>query len=308
MKIFVVIVTYNAMNWIEKCLYSILNSSTPLEIIVIDNGSSDGTSEFIEANFNMVYVYNQNENLGFGAANNIGLNLALENGGDYFLLLNQDVYVKPDTVEILINAMQSNIDYGVLSPIHLNGNGDEIDLYFQIYCGPNNCKNFYSDVYLKKELKSIYELPFVNAAVWLLSRKTLEIVGGFNPYFFHYAEDNDYLNRCRYQKMKIGIVPEAMAFHDRILKNRSYDLKTFVNSNDVKLMDPNRNISVNRMLKMTLKGILKSIINTNRFYFKSNIFYLRKLIKNANLIKEYKEASKANNFTFLKVKLNLNGK
>lgn len=301
MKVFVIIATYNAMHWIEKCLCSILNSSIPVEIIIVDNCSSDGTKEFITSNFNTVNIYKQDKNLGFGAANNLGLELALKRGGDYFLLLNQDAYVEPNTIEVLVNTMEINNDYGVLSPIHLNGNGDEIDLYFQIYSGPNKCKNFYSDIFLRKKMKSIYDLPFVNAAVWLLSKKTLEMVGGFNPYFFHYAEDNDYLNRCRYKKLKVGIVPEVRAFHDRILKNRSYDLKTFFNINDLKLMDPNRNITVNNMLLFTVKGILKSIVNRNKFYFKSNIFYFRKLIKNSKVINEYKQTSKGGNFAFLKV-------
>src|SRR5690606_31512456 len=57
--------------------------------------------------------------------------------------------------------------------------------------------------------------PFVNAAGWLLSRNILENIGGFDPIFFHYGEDDNYCQRAQYHGFKIGIVPNAFLLHDR---------------------------------------------------------------------------------------------
>lgn len=298
-KTFVIVVSFNGMQWIESCLNSILNSSFPVDIIVVDNCSTDGTSDFIKLKFKNILLIEQNQNLGFGAANNIGLNIALQKGGEYFLLLNQDAYLDKSTITTLLEEMELNQDYGLLSPIHLNGNGNQIDLYFQYYVSPNSCKDFLSDIFLKKNIKNIYNVSFVNAAIWLLSKKTLQKVGGFNPYFFHYAEDNDYVNRCQFNKIKVGIVPKAIAYHDRDLKNRKFNLKTFVNVNDLKLLDPNNSWSVNKMLKFTLRQIIISIMKMNKYNFYYNFYYLKKTIKNYNLIKDIQKTSISQNYPFL---------
>ena len=301
-KIFVIIVTYNGMNWIEKCLKSVLNSSISSDIIVIDNCSTDGTIEFIESNFKEVLLVKQDKNLGFGAANNIGFDIALTNGGEYFVLLNQDAYLEKYTLEILAGQIKQNPDFGVLSPIHLNGNGEEIDFLFQFYISSNNCRNFNSDVFLQKTLKDIYNVNFINAAIWILSKRTLEKIGGFNPYFFHYAEDNDYINRCQFKKMKVGIVPKAIAYHDRILNGRKFNIKSFVNLKDLKLMNPNNNWSVSRMTKFTIRECIISIIKRNKERSSYNFFYLKKIMRNYRLIKKIKSQVKSDSYPFLNYK------
>ena len=195
--------------------------------------------------------------------------------------------------------MELNKDYGILSPIHLNGKGDKIDLYFQFYVSPHNCRDFYSDVFLKKNIKKTYDVNFVNAAIWMIPRSTLKKVGGFNTYFFHYAEDNDYINRCRFKKVKIGIVPDAIAYHDRVLNDRKFDLKTFTDSNDLKLMDPGNYWSVNKMIKFSARKIITSIIKLKKEELTYNFCYLKKMLKNYNLIKSIQEKSKAVSYPFL---------
>jgi len=298
-KIFVIVVTFNGMQWIEDCLNSILNSAVSSTVIVIDNCSADGTVEFIERNFKNVLLVQQNKNLGFGAANNIGLDIALEKGGEYFVLLNQDAYLKEDTIGLLVEQMQVNPEYGVLSPVHLNGQGNRMDLLFQTYVTVNNCKDFYSDLFLKKDLKNIYDVSFVNAAIWLLSKKTLQNVGGFNPYFFHYAEDNDYINRCQFKKLKIGIVPKSVALHDRNVSERRLTLKTFVNINDVKLLNPNNSWTVNKMLKFILKKILLSILLFNKRDFAYNFCYFTKTLKKYKIVKKLQQEGMHNEYSFL---------
>lgn len=215
MKTVVVIVTYNGMKWIDNCLNSILNSSIPVSIIVVDNCSSDGTIEFIKTNFHDVFLLEQNDNIGFGKANNIGISLAMKNGADYVFLLNQDAWVEINTLEKLIKAHQKEPEFGIVSPMHLNGKGDALDYNFSNFINPPICKNIYSDIFLNTVHDKIYEVQFVNAAAWLVTKKCIDTVGGFNPSFFHYAEDDNYIQRLKYHNLNVGVVPNAIVFHDR---------------------------------------------------------------------------------------------
>lgn len=84
-KIYFIIVTYNAMKWAEKCFSSLRNSSIPVHTIVVDNGSIDGTQDYIKSQFPDVELIQSAENLGFGKANNIGIEKAYKNGADFFI-------------------------------------------------------------------------------------------------------------------------------------------------------------------------------------------------------------------------------
>ena len=84
MKIYVIIVTYNAMrnSWIDRCISSLRVSTVPVEIIIVDNDSIDGTREYVPANFPEVIWMPQEKNLGFGQGNNVGIRYALDHRAD----------------------------------------------------------------------------------------------------------------------------------------------------------------------------------------------------------------------------------
>ena len=210
-KVYIIIVTYNGMPWIQKCMDSCKGHS----IVIVDNNSTDDTVSFIKKNFPEVYLLPQSKNLGFGQANNRGISYALNNGAQHVFLLNQDAYLGKGCIETMVTVQKQNPDYGILSPIHLNGIGDRLDQGFSEYVTYENNVNFYSDFVLRKPLHEVYEVPFVNAAGWLLSLDILEKVGGFDPIFFHYGEDDNYCQRAHYHNFKIGVVPKAFLQHDR---------------------------------------------------------------------------------------------
>lgn len=206
------------MQWIEKCLASI-----PLgcPVIVIDNASKDKTVSYIKNNFPTVKVLEQKENLGFGQANNKGIAKALKDGAENVFLLNQDAYLQEGCLENLMAAQAKNTKYGILSPIHLNGKGNRLDTNFAKYVSIQNNPDFYSDFVLKKTLKPIYKVPFVNAAGWLLPKEVLKKAGGFDPIFFHYGEDDNYCQRLLYHGYKIGVVPNAFLKHEREVRPKT---------------------------------------------------------------------------------------
>ena len=214
MKAFIIIVTYNGMTWIKKCLDSIIDSGHFSDTIVIDNNSSDGTVSYIKKQYPEIILFEQKTNLGFGKANNLGMSHALNNNCDYVFLLNQDAYLEADTIVRMIEVHKENSEYGILSPIHLNGEDNKLDKNFSNYLRYDSNNYFYHDA-IKQQLKSVYPVPFVNAAAWLLPVSTLKRIGGFDPIFFHYGEDDNYCQRALFHSLNTGVVTNAFIRHDR---------------------------------------------------------------------------------------------
>jgi GT2 family glycosyltransferase len=222
MLIYCIVVTYNGMNWIAKCMESLINSSIPLKILIIDNGSVDGTHEFISTHYPDVEVINNGQNLGFAKANNIGIKYILNKGADYLFLLNQDARIEKNTIEELIHVFDARTDAGVVSPIHLNGNNTGLDKGFANYISSDNTPNIVSDLYMGK-IQPFYETNFVNAAAWLMNRNCIETVGGFDTsLFYHCGEDNNFCQRVLYHNLKIFICTTTSIFHDREVHDKDF--------------------------------------------------------------------------------------
>lgn len=206
-KIVVIIVTYNGAKWLNKCFQSLEKSSYKVNTIVVDNNSTDNSTEIIQS-FPKIQLIQSAENLGFGKANNLGIQKALELGADYVFLLNQDTWVFPETISNLVEVAETNEKYGIVSPLHYSGDEINLDVSFQTYW--------------KRKINSISEnvdeVPFVNAAAWLLSKKTIEKVGFFEPLFQHYGEDRNYTDRILYHNFKTVVAKNAKICHDRIIK------------------------------------------------------------------------------------------
>ena len=217
-KICAVVVTYNGMKWISRCLGSLEGSNCPLDIVVVDNSSNDGTPDYISEKFTHVNLIRSEVNSGFAKANNIGIRFALDNGADYVFLLNQDAWVEENSVKQLYELAETDASAGIVSPIHLNGEGTALDWGF---CGyvPSE---FISDLYFG-HLKDNYYCDFVNAAAWLVKRTCIEKVGGFDTLMFtHYGEDSNFCQRAKYHGWRIAICTNASICHDREFR-RSFE-------------------------------------------------------------------------------------
>lgn len=219
-KVYIIIVTYNAMKWVDRCLGSLRESNVPCVPVIVDNLSKDETVSYIREHYPEAHLIVNNENRGFGQANNQGIEWAYTQGATHFFLLNQDAWVNSDTIRNLIEV-QDKYDHAVVSPIHLNGSGDKMDLPFFSYVVMSQ-KNiiFVSDL-VTGNMKQYYEVPFVNAAAWMLSRRCIEKIGGFDPIFFIYAEDTNYMFRLKYHHETLAVVPSAFIHHDRGIHGNS---------------------------------------------------------------------------------------
>lgn len=219
--IYALVVTYNAMPWIDRCLKSLRDSTIPTIPLVVDNASTDGCVEYVRKNYPEVILFPQVKNLGFGQANNIGFRYALEHNADYVLLLNQDAALHPKALELLL---QQSDGASLLSPMHLNGEGTHLDYNFKNTLLQSARKNtLVDDMILDKRILQ-YQVDMVCAACWLLPIVLLKEIGGFDPLFFHYGEDDNYLHRLKFHGIKRIVIPQAFMYHAR---ERQGNMKAF---------------------------------------------------------------------------------
>lgn len=211
-KIYAIIVTYNAMRhrWIERCLNSLYESTVNITPIVVDNCSTDGTREYVPQNYPEVIWLPQNKNLGFGQGNNTGIKYAMIHNANYILLLNQDATISKDAIELMLKESDGN---SLLSPLHLNGDGSDFDNNFQKYSLPK--REITRDLLINNSLANVYKTGEICAACWFMPISIIKRIGGFNPVFSQYGEDNNYYNRLVYHNIKTFIVPRAKMYHDR---------------------------------------------------------------------------------------------
>lgn len=270
-QVLVIIVTYNAMKWVDKCVASLYISSIPVDIFVVDNNSSDGSGKYLKETYPDIKLVESKTNLGFGGANNIGLKYALDNVYEYVYLLNQDAWIFEDTIHEMVKISETYVNFGVLSPMHLNSSCTKFDRNF-MYCCP---REMLSD-YFCKNVSPVYETNFVMAAHWFISRSCLQSIGGFSPSFSHYGEDHNYLHRVLFAGYKIGVVPTALSVHDREyrVESKQSNLHKIYIQGIVDISNINKNLLSQMLLQPLI--LLKFAVSNKSFIL---IFKIFKLIK-----------------------------
>jgi N-acetylglucosaminyl-diphospho-decaprenol L-rhamnosyltransferase len=217
----VVVVSYHARDHMERSLASVVDGG--YEVIVVDNGSSDGSVEFVRHRFPTVRLLALGENRGFGAANNAGLGVA---SGRYVLLLNSDAWPVGDAVDQLTRYADRHPEAAVVGPRLLNPDGS---LQRSVRGFPSLWRVATEFLFLRKLAKSsrvfnaFYacnfdhreerEVDWLKGAVLLLRRSAVEQVGGFDTSFFLFSEEVDLCYRLRQAGWRIRFWPGAEFVH-----------------------------------------------------------------------------------------------
>ena len=227
MDISVIIVGWNAKHYLELCLDS-LAAAPPrrsMEVIVVDNASSDGSAEMIEARFPYVKLIRSGENLGFAKGNNVAIRQCQ---GRYIALVNPDVIVFPECLDALVDFLDQNPKVGNVGPRVLNP-----DMTLQSTCRrfPTLWNNFCSASGLAPAFKKsrffagehMFYFPHdrtlpVDVLVGCFSmirRETFNEVGLLDENLFMYGDDVDWCRRCWKAGWQVVFFPGAQAIHDR---------------------------------------------------------------------------------------------
>jgi GT2 family glycosyltransferase len=211
----VVVLNYNGLKHLEPCFSSLMQLDYPaekLQLIMVDNGSSDGSLDFMRGAFPSVTVMNTGANLGFAAGNNFGAERA---SGEYVAFLNNDTRVEREWLREMVKSLMAGKEEGVVctSSLMLDWSGEKID--FQ--AGGVNFHGFgfqpsYGRPY---EPQSIVprELLFACGGSMLIDRKLFLEVGGFDPDYFAFFEDVDLGWRLWILGYKVTLTPTAITYH-----------------------------------------------------------------------------------------------
>jgi hypothetical protein len=227
MDISVVIVGWNARHYLALCLESLAEAlpHRTMEILVVDNASTDGSAEMIEARFPHVKLIRSNENLGFAKGNNVAIRQCQ---GRYIALVNPDVIVLPGCLDALAGFLDQHPKVGNVGPRVFNP-----DMTQQSTCRrfPTLWNNFCSATRLETVFKGspffagehMFCFPHdrtmpVDVLVGCFSmirRETFEVVGLLDEGLFMYGDDVDWCRRCWNAGWEVVFFPGARAIHDR---------------------------------------------------------------------------------------------
>jgi len=224
MKIQASIIFYQNVDDLESCIDSLRMSSNLdgliVDILVIANSPLNKKGRV----FGDIKIIQNEHNIGFGLAANIALKHGLENNYDFVLLVNQDVCFYQNTMAEMLKAIRGNSsNVGIFSPIQLSGDG-ELDKKSVKSLRPEHCSIIKTIVFDEK-LESYYVSPFVNASCWIIDRKVVERIGGFDPIYKHYGEDYNYVYRMKKAGYEIALVPRSHVLHKRTFYKEGVERK-----------------------------------------------------------------------------------
>jgi N-acetylglucosaminyl-diphospho-decaprenol L-rhamnosyltransferase len=214
----VVVVTWNALPWLEQCLDSVRGR----EVVVVDHGSTDGTLELVRERYPEVRVIEQ-ENKGMGGGNNAGMRAA---DGRYFFLLNSDAWVVGDGLDKLVEFADAHPEAAVVGPKLLNTDGT---LQRSVRGEPTLWRLATEYLFIRKlaprskHLNPLYRGDFAHDRVeevdWLFGpallvrREAADAVGLFDEDFFMFSEEVDWMTRFRRAGWSVVFFPDAEVMH-----------------------------------------------------------------------------------------------
>ena len=210
-KTSIIVVTYNSKQWLKNCLEAIdqLDYSSQYDLIIVDNGSTDGTQEFI-CSFNPEIRLIQSTNQGFGAGNNLGAKHAK---GKYLAFVNPDTIVDKLWLEALIKPLESNSKLVTTSKIVLMDDPSKINtcgniLHFTGFGFVNHFQE-QADAFQKD-----FKVDGISGAAFAMSKENYDKLGGFDEDFFLYMEDVELSWRIRMHQMTIKCITDSIVQHD----------------------------------------------------------------------------------------------
>ena len=212
MRVSIIIVNWNGLRHLPECLDSLESQGfRDFETIVVDNGSSDGSVEYLRARSGIRLV-SLPANAGFAAGNNAGLPLAR---GEYLVTLNNDTKAEPDWLERLVAVADAHPEAGmVASRICAYDDPDRIDSLGIAICRDGMSRgDFRGRRFSSLTLDPVQEILFPSACVALYRRAMLEEIGFFDPDFFAYCEDTDLGLRGRLAGWGALLARDAVVYH-----------------------------------------------------------------------------------------------
>lgn len=212
-KIFLIILNWNGKEVLKECLESIEKIDYPnYEVIVVDNGSTDGSQKAIEEDFPYVHLIENDKNEGVAEGQNIGIRYALEKKTDYVFITNNDTTLDKNLLKELLKVAESDDKIGVVGPIVYWANDPERIQFAgaMINWEKGNCYLLEAGE-IEKEHQDVKEVDYVGSV--FVSMDIIKKVGLYNSKYFAYWEDTDFCTRIKKEGYKVVYVPKAKIWH-----------------------------------------------------------------------------------------------
>jgi hypothetical protein len=216
-RVVAVVLNWNGLEDTTACLTSLAEVDYPsLEVVVVDNGSTDGSPAILRRRFPEVILLETRENLGYAGGNNVGIRYALERGAEYVLLLNNDTEVAPDFLRRMVEVAEADPQVGGVGPMIYYY--DRPDVIWSAGGAIDWRRGRTRMVGLNEPEQGQFgaeprEVDFVTGCAMLIRREVLERVGLLDERFFLYYEEVEWCVRVRRAGYRILHVPRARIWH-----------------------------------------------------------------------------------------------
>lgn len=262
-KLSIVLVTRNSKSVLFDCLKALDNndeitSSKNAQWIIVDNNSTDGSVDEVLKLYPSTTVIKNDDNLGFAKAANQGFK---NSTADYILYINTDTEITKNSISLLYNKIVSDDKIAVIGPRLIRKNNTiqksvypEATLWTELFKPVIKLyvsvkENFYRE-------GNCYTVNSLRGACFIINKKYMESVGGFDERYFFYLEETDLFRQLKLSEKKICYLPEARVFHYGGLGSddkMTFDKKKMYNESLLKYFNKNRNKFENFIIGKIIK-------------------------------------------------------
>jgi GT2 family glycosyltransferase len=212
----IIVVNWNLKDDTLECIESLLKAGASLsQIIIVDNGSTDGSITTLRNKYQTIFIIDAKENLGYAAGVNLGIEYALSQDYKWFLLLNNDTLVAVDFIKEMHNGTLTCKEYSILAPIILyHSNPSTIWFLGERLIGKTLLTiNSYKNHNIDQTLPQLIPTDFTNGCAMMVSRSVFEKIGLFDATLFMYGEEVDFCWRARLAGFKFACFTAARIWH-----------------------------------------------------------------------------------------------
>jgi len=299
MDVSIIIINYNTRDLTLQCLKSIFENTRNIdfEVIVVDNASTDGSQAMIKNSFPEVILIENNDNLGFGRANNIGAKYA---NGKYLFLLNSDCLLIENTIKAFYEFMEENNcdeTIGVVGAMLFDKDMNQNSSYCKF---PTKTRAIYNIIItiLNKKIgfsiklprtsnyklsSNIDEVDFITGADLFILKKIFDELNGFDEQFFMYYEETDLQKRMELIGLKRIILSEKRIIHlegaSTINKNNSLKPSATVRDSMLKYFKKHSNFIAYSAFYLIITPLLIYPLLVKKYSVKEKREYRRMLLR-----------------------------
>lgn len=259
-----VVVSWNQQQLTLDCLTSLYEQEYPkFDVILVDNGSRDGSVQAIRETFPQVMIKENGENLGIAAANNVGIRHALDKGTDYVFLLNNDTVVDPHMLTHLVAVAETEPDIGATGPTMLYFDEPEI-----IWCAGNHIewstgstfRLFADEPLTAVENSPPIDVDFVTSCAVCIRAEAIQDVGLMDEQYFIYYDETDWFARAQASGWRSVYVPEAKMWHkvSAAMGTASPATDYYMMRNVIRFLSKNKSglAKTQSVLRVVMRGLL----------------------------------------------------